>query len=139
MNKQKVCIIGAGLTGMVTAIVLKNCGLFVEVIGSNLDKKNVSKIRSVALSNSSFEYLKKFNIFNNRFVWPVKKMKIYNLEKKFKIKEVFEFHKNGKKDIILYMLLNNFLYQVMKNKTHHYLYPLPPLDIHTQYLPSHLS
>ena len=32
MNKQKVCIIGAGLTSLVTAIVMTKCGLFVEII-----------------------------------------------------------------------------------------------------------
>ena len=116
MNKQKVCIIGAGLTGMVTAIVLKNCGLFVEIVSSNFDKKNISKVRSIALSNSSFSYLKRFNIFNNRFAWAVNKMKIYNLEKNFEIKEIFEFNKNKKKEIILHMLLNNFLYKRIKRK-----------------------
>ena len=117
MNKQKVCIIGAGLTSLVTAIVMTKCGLFVEIIKDkdNVEKGNISKIRSIAFSNSSFSFLKKLNVFNfnSKFIWPVTEMRIYNLTKNFKLKEIFKFHK---KDNILYMLLNKFLFREIKKK-----------------------
>ena len=117
MNKQKVCIIGTGLTSLVTAIVLAKCGLFVEIIKDkdNSGKRNVSKIRSIAFSNSSFSFLKKLNIFNfnSKFIWSVTEIRIYNLTKNFKLKEIFKF---SKKDTILYMLLNKFLFREIKKK-----------------------
>ena len=58
MKNQKICIIGGGLTGLTTALVLKNLNLDIDIF---LSEKNTTKNideRSTAISNSNFVFLK---------------------------------------------------------------------------------
>ena len=59
MEKQKVCIIGGGLTGLVTAITLSRLNLEIDLVtGGNINKKAKST-RTIAVSQNNYDFLKK--------------------------------------------------------------------------------
>ena len=58
MEDQKVCIIGGGLTGLITANALSKLNLKIDLIVDN----NLTKIRSnrtTAISQNNYDFLKK--------------------------------------------------------------------------------
>ena len=62
MKKQKICIIGGGLAGMVTAISLSKINCDIDLItGTNTQKKTSN--RTVAISQDNFEFYLKFYEF----------------------------------------------------------------------------
>ena len=58
MKKQKICIIGGGLTGLVTAISLSKLNLKVDLITDYLDE-NIKSNRTIAISQNNYDFLKK--------------------------------------------------------------------------------
>ena len=61
MKKQKICIIGGSLAGLVTAIGLSKLNCEIDLITGNLDK-NFKSVRTIALSENNFHFLNKLNI-----------------------------------------------------------------------------
>ena len=125
MTKQKVCIIGDGLTGLVTATVLSKLNLEIDLVTTNTVKKNLKSIRTLAVSQKNLEFLKKLKINNTldgKF-WPCDLMKLYTANEKTKYSEIFEINRKKKqKKEILYMiensaLINNFYKSIKKNKS----------------------
>ena len=108
MKKQKVCIIGGGLTGLITALTLSKLNLNVDlVIGSS--KANIASNKTTAISQENYYFLKKLKIinFSKLKFWPCTKMKLYTDNKFNKFDEIFEIKKEKKsKDKILYMMNN---------------------------------
>ena len=114
MKKQKICIIGGGLTGLLTAITLSKLNVKIDLIDSK-KKANLKSNRTIAISQSNYDFLKKQNIFKllNLF-WPCSEMKLYTKEKNKKSSKVFELkdsHLPGKK--ILYIAKNSEIIQHM--------------------------
>ena len=57
MKKHKICIVGGGLTGLISALILSERGLDIDLIVEN----NVSKIKDLrvtAISEKNMEFLK---------------------------------------------------------------------------------
>ena len=52
MKKQKICIIGGGLTGLITAISLSKLNCEIDLIIDNFSK-NLKSNRTIAISNSN--------------------------------------------------------------------------------------
>ena len=78
MNKQKICIIGGGLTGLITAATLMKLDLEIDLITENIGQ-NIKTNRTTAISQNNYEYLNKLNSFKfskNEF-WPCSQMKLY--------------------------------------------------------------
>ena len=63
MKKQKICIIGGSLTGLVTALSLSKLNCEIDLITGNL-VKNLKSGRTIALSENNFNFLNKLNISN---------------------------------------------------------------------------
>ena len=108
MKKQKVCIIGGGLTGLITALVLSKLNLNVDLVIGSI-KAHIVSNKTTAISQENYYYLKKLKIINFSKIkfWPCTKMKLYT-EKKFnKFDEIFEIKKDkNHKEKILYMMNN---------------------------------
>ena len=123
MDKQKICIIGGGLTGLITAATLSRLNLKVDLITGNINK-NFKSNRTLAISQSNYDFLKKINIFNfsKKDFWPCSHMKLYAETKKNKFIEIFELKKDKKQNKqILYMIKNskimmNTIKNIKKNK-----------------------
>ena len=60
MKKQKICIIGGGLTGLITAITLSKLNLSIDLITDNTNKI-VKSNRTVAISQDNYDFLQKLN------------------------------------------------------------------------------
>lgn len=109
MKKQKVCIIGGGLTGLITALALSKLNLNIDlVIGSN--KSNNLSNKTTAISQENYYFLKELKIINFSKVkfWPCTKMKLYTENKFNKFEEIFEIKKEKKHEgKILYMMNNS--------------------------------
>jgi len=124
MEKQKICIIGGGLTGLTTAIVLSKLNIKIDLISANSNNTHIKSNRTTAISQSNYNFLKNLKILEssrNEF-WPCSHMKLYSKNEKEKLIEIFEMNKvRKKKEQIFYMFNNelfikNLIKKIKKNK-----------------------
>ena len=117
MKRQKICIIGGSLTGLVTAISLAKLNCDIDLItGSSV--KNLKSSRTIAISEDNFHFLNKLNIFESlkKKIWICSKMKLYTEVKNEEFSEIFELSKERKKENIFYMVENKKIMKLMMNK-----------------------
>ena len=117
MKKQKICIIGGNLTGLVTAISLSKLNCDIDLITSDINK-NTKSNRTIAISENNFNFLNKLNISRSlkKEVWPCSIMKLYTEIKNEKFSEIFELNNENKQEKILYMLENSKIMKLMMSK-----------------------
>ena len=128
MEKQKVCIIGGGLTGLVTAIALSRLNLKIDLLTSNNINKKIQSARTIALSQNNYDFLKKLKINDllEKNFWPCDNMKLYAESESKKFYEIFEINRNKKQQKkIFYMVKNSTLIKsliknIKKNKLINY-------------------
>ena len=101
MKKQKICIIGGGLTGLITALVLSKLNLDVDLVtGSN--EGIIKSNRTTAISQDNYNFLKKLKIIDPSKIdiWPCSKMQLYSKNKSEKFEETNKmFEKPNSPDI----------------------------------------
>ena len=117
MKKQKICIIGGGLTGLVTAISLSKLNCSIDLITGNA-VQNLKSSRTIAVSENNFDFLNKLNISESlkREVWTCSIMKLYTEIKNEKFSKIFELNNENKQEKILYMLENSKIMKLMMSK-----------------------
>ncbi len=117
MKKQKICIIGGGLTGLVTAISLSKLNCSIDLITGN-GMQNLKSNRTIAVSENNFDFLNKLNISESlkREVWTCSIMKLYTEIKNEKFSKIFELNNENKQEKILYMLENSKIMKLMMSK-----------------------
>jgi len=117
MIKQKICIIGGGLTGLVTAISLSKLNCSIDLITGNA-VQNLKSSRTIAVSENNFDFLNKLNISESlkREVWTCSIMKLYTEIKNEKFSKIFELNNENKQEKILYMLENSKIMKLMMSK-----------------------
>ena len=71
MEKQKICIVGGGLTGLITAITLSKLILQIDLITDENYNKKTKTNRTSVISKNNYDFLKKLNKLK-------KKLKISN-------------------------------------------------------------
>ncbi len=77
MEKQRICIIGDGLSGLTSAIAINNLYNAEVHLISRKSKKIVDK-RTTAISDSNFNFLKSIiSSFNTNLFWPSKNIKLF--------------------------------------------------------------
>ena len=109
MEKQKVCIIGGGLTGLITSIALSKINLKIDLVGVHANQ-NFKSNRTTAISQENFNFLKQSKILDlstNDF-WCCSKMKLYTENKGKRISEIFDFNQVEDEDKKILYMLNNF-------------------------------
>ena len=114
MKKQKVCIIGGGLTGLITALVLSKLNLHIDLITGSKEA-NIKSNRTTAISQDNYNFLKKLKIIDSSEVdfWPCSTMQLYTKNKNTKPEEIFKMNKDKKpEEKILYVINNS---QTIKN------------------------
>jgi 2-octaprenyl-6-methoxyphenol hydroxylase len=113
MKKQKICIVGGGLTGLVTAITLSRLNIKVDFISGKNKNGNIISNRTTAISQNNYDFLKKLKIFkfSKKEFWPCAHMKLYTKDEKEKFNEIFEIKKDKKQ--VLYMLDNSTIIKHM--------------------------
>ncbi len=118
MNKQRICIVGDGLSGLMTAAVLsKMSGVYVSLVAKNKLKDRDK--RTTAFSESNFKFFKE-NIpsFKSNLFWPSKNIELYYESSKEKINFL---NLNEKKKILMYVFENQkikdlLFKEIVKNK-----------------------
>ena len=68
MKKQKICVIGGGITGLTVATTLARPNLHVDLIDENF-YRNFNTIRTTAISDSNYAFL----IISINYHGPVRK------------------------------------------------------------------
>lgn len=110
MKKQKICIIGDGLSGLTTAIVLNNLiNAEVHLISKNRPKN--SDKRTTAISKSNFNFLvDNFSNLNKKMFWPSKNIKLfYEINKK----KINFLNLSEDKNNLMYVFENNKIKSVL--------------------------
>ena len=117
MKKQKICIIGGSLTGLVTAISLSKLNCTIDLIPGNIIE-NMKSNRTIAISENNLNFLKKLNItkYIEKEMWDCSIMKLYSEEKNKKISKVFELNKEKSEKKILYLIKNSKIMKLMMNR-----------------------
>ena len=117
MKKQKICIIGSGLTGLATAICLSKLDCEIDLITGNT-AENLKSGRTIAISENNFHFLNKLNIskFLKKEAWVCSKLKLYSEAKSEKFFEIFELNKEDKNEKIFYLLENSKIISSMINE-----------------------
>ena len=117
MKKQKICIIGSGLTGLVTAICLSKLNCEIDLITGNIGK-NYKSSRTIAISENNFHFLNKLNIskFLKKEAWACSKLKLYTESEVGKFLEIFELNKENKNENIFYLAENSKIMSFMMNE-----------------------
>ena len=117
MKKQKICIIGGSLTGLVTAISLSKLNFEIDLITDNF-VNNFKSSRTIAVSENNFHFLNKLNISKllKKETWICSKMKLYSESESGNFSEIFELNKEDKSENIFYMLENSKIMRLMLRK-----------------------
>ena len=117
MKKQKICIIGSGVTGLATAICLSKLNCEIDLITGNI-VENYKSSRTIAISENNFYFLNKLNIskFLKKEAWACSKLKLYTETKSGKFLEIFELNKEDKNENIFYILENSKIINLMLHK-----------------------
>ena len=90
MKKHKICIVGGGLTGLISALVLREKGLDIDLIVENKVSKS-KDLRVTAISEKNLEYLKTaLKKIDSKLFYPVKKINLF-FEKDKQIKNFLNF------------------------------------------------
>ena len=116
MEKQKICIVGGGLTGLITAITLSKLNLQIDLITDENYNKKTKTNRTTAISQNNYDFLKKLNTlkYSRNEFWPCSNMKLYMMDDKKKLNEIFDINKLDKE--VLYMMDNSLIIKQMKKK-----------------------
>ena len=114
MKKQKICIIGNGLTGLTSALVLSELDVEVSLIGKLKLKKELLDNRTTAISPSNYDFLLKFlNKNNSKLFWPSKRIDLFN-EESGNYNHFMNFENNGKN--LMHIIRNNELRKILIKK-----------------------
>ena len=118
MNKQRICIVGDGLSGLMTAISLNQVpGIEVKLVAKKESKKQDK--RTTAISETNFKFIKE-NItgLNSNLFWPSKNIELfYEIDKE----KINFLNLNEKNSNLMYVFENNkikniLLREILKKK-----------------------
>ena len=117
MEKQKICIIGGSLTGLITALSLSNLNCEIDLVTGNINQSKKST-RSIAVSDHNFDFVNRLNIYKSSkgVVWPCSIMKLYTEDKNKKFIEIFELNKKKINQNIFHMIESSKISKLIINK-----------------------
>ena len=110
MKQQRICIIGDGLAGLTTAVILSKENIRIDIYGSKNEKKQNLDKRTTAVSESNFQYIKNnLNLGSQSLFWPCKKINLF-FEDKEKIINFLNLNEKNKNNMFIFQNKN------LKNK-----------------------
>ena len=107
MFKQKILILGDGLTAKLAASLLSKLDLEIELVALRANLQEKKSNRTITISNSNFNFLKKnfCNVKSRKIFWPIDRIKIY--DDKINVSELLDFNSPIKNENIAYVGYNN--------------------------------
>ena len=113
MNIQKICIIGDGLTGLSTAIILSKENIQIDLyVGTKKTRNLKIDNRTTAISESSYKFLRERVKIKNVF-YPCKEINLFYEDQK-KILNFLNFKEKNKK--LMYIFKNNNLKKILEKE-----------------------
>ena len=113
MKKQRICIVGDGLSGLMTAIALNNLSN-VEVHLVAKKNKRIKDKRTTAISNSNFDFFKEImSKLDNKLFWPSKKIDLF-YERKDQNMNFLNFNEDSKN--LMYVFENDKIKEILINE-----------------------
>ena len=108
MDKQKICIIGDGLAGLSTAIILSQENLKIDLYGG-INRKNTTRKdnRTIAISESNYQFIKnKIKPKGANIFWQCKEINLFFEDNK-KMQSFLQYKKKEKN--LMYIFKNKEL------------------------------
>ena len=117
MKKQKICIIGGSLTGLITSIALSKLNCEIDIITGSTNAKLKSS-RTTAISQNNLEFLNELDISNllKKELWACANMKLYTENHNKKTLELLDFNINKVNKKVLYMMENKKIKNILMNQ-----------------------
>ena len=103
---MNICLLGNNLTNLVLANILLKKKINVDIISQAKPTLLTNTVRTIAISNENYKFLKENIKGVSNLGWPTEKIKIYS--DKNKSSELFEFKNNNQKNF--YLLKYSALY-----------------------------
>ena len=114
MKKQKICVIGDGLSGLTAALALSNLDIEVDFIIKNIQEKKSSDPRITSISQSNFKFLINYlDKKDAKLFWPCKKINLF-YEKTNHLYNFINFSEGHKN--LLYIIKNKDLKKIFLKK-----------------------
>ena len=111
---QKICIIGGGLTGLTTALILSKLNVKVDLVAKLEPSNRINDNRTTAISPSNYKSLCSFlSPEDEKIFWPSTNIDLYH-EQSDKYHHFMNFKNNGKN--IIYILENKKLIKAIVKK-----------------------
>ena len=107
---MNICLLGNNLTNLVLANILLKKKINVDIISQSKPSLSTNTVRTIAISNENYQFLKQNIKGISNFGWPTEKIKIYSA--KIKSSELFEFKNKNQSNFFL--LKYSVLYNLMK-------------------------
>ena len=116
MFKQKILILGDGLTAKLTASLLSKLDLEIELVALRANLQEKKNNRTIVISNSNFDFLKKnfLDIQSQKIFWPINRIKIY--DDKINVPKLIDFDSPVKNQNIAYVVYNKKLKFFLEKK-----------------------
>ena len=113
MKKQRICIVGDGLSGLMTVIALNNLpNLEVHLIAKK--NKQIKDKRTTAISTSNFDFFKNImSKLDNKLFWPSKKINLFYETKDQKM-NFLNFNEN--KNNLMYVFENDKVKETLRRE-----------------------
>ena len=114
MKKQKICIIGDGLTGLTAAMALSELNIETHLVINSKKNSKILDKRTTAVSPSNFQFLTKLLKKNSsKFFWPSSRIDLY-YEQDDKYLHFMNFENQGKN--LMYVIENHILKKILLKK-----------------------
>ena len=114
MKKQRICIVGDGLSGLMTALALNKLkGLEVHLISGK--NKHFKDRRTTAISASNYEFFNKvIDKLDKKLFWPSKKIDLF-YETKDQNMNFLNFNEDSKN--LMYVFENDKIKEILIKET----------------------
>ncbi len=108
---MNICLIGYGIPCLILGNILSNKNIKISIFD---EKKHINKVntRTVGITNSNLEFLKKQNVDLKNKVWPINNIKVFTNEKNNK--EILNF--GPVKDNLFSLIKNYELIKLLEKK-----------------------
>ena len=114
MKKQKICVIGDGLSGLAATLILSQLDVKIDFISKNDQKKKIDDRRTTAISPSNYNFLSKcLNYQDRKYFWACNKISLF-YEKLDQLNNFINFSENKKN--LLYIIRNNLFKKILFTK-----------------------
>ena len=117
MIKQKICIIGNGLTGLTTALILGRLNLNVHLIAAP-DRRKKKDIRITAISDSNYKSL--INLIGKKYSKIFFKSKEIDLYKEYSEEIKHFMNLSNKDESLMFLFQNEILKKLIQKKINTY-------------------